>query len=259
MGKNDRSEGKKHGLVQIFHFPKRAKAGVPAAPERSATLPGPPADDEELVTEPYVIPPEISEARGGRPGGTQVVTPRSMRRATAGRSRSKERRLPRLTPPEVETDPGIAPERRRTRSGERRAVGVRPSGLTPQQISEMSLFGHQLFEQGRLEEARVIFEGLVGVEVKDPFPYTMLGTIFLAFGDHDRALALFEAALTLDPEEIAALVYRGEIRLNRGKLKLALADLSQAAQMGPRDDPFVDRARRLLELAHGQLRRRTKR
>jgi tetratricopeptide (TPR) repeat protein len=90
------------------------------------------------------------------------------------------------------------------------------------------MFGHQLFELGRLEEARIIFEGLVSTNARDGFAHSMLGTIELARGELKRALALFEGALEVDPNDLAALVYRGEIRLNQKKPREALIDLERA-------------------------------
>jgi len=137
--------------------------------------------------------------------------------------------------------------------------GVVPSGSgrtsSADQVSDLAVFGHQLFEQGRVEEARVIFEGLVSTGAHDAFPHTMLGTIYLAMGDQERALALFQAALELDPSDMAARVYRGEIRLSKGKMKLATEDLKRAVAKGDPSDPFVHRAQRLLQLSKAQEKR----
>ena len=66
---------------------------------------------------------------------------------------------------------------------------------------------------------------------------------------------LFEKALALDPKDIAALVYRGEIRLGAGRLREALEDLRRATALAAASDPFVARARRLIGLAQDRLRR----
>ncbi|MGQ0506411.1 MAG: tetratricopeptide repeat protein [Myxococcaceae bacterium] len=137
---------------------------------------------------------------------------------------------------------------RRSSGGKKRKI-TGSFKLTPERIEDIALLGHRLFEEKRLDEAREVFEGLVAMGVEDAFPHTMLGTVYLAKGDASRALALFEAALTLDPADLAARVYRGEIRLTRGKVKLAIDDLQKAIDQGAPDDPFVDRARRLLKLA----------
>ncbi|HCF61309.1 MAG TPA: hypothetical protein DFS52_25350, partial [Myxococcales bacterium] len=70
------------------------------------------------------------------------------------------------------------------------------------------------------------------------------------WGDDARALALYEAALALDPRDLAALVGRSEIRLRRGQPDAALGDLERAIGADPSGrDPFSQRARALMVLA----------
>jgi tetratricopeptide (TPR) repeat protein len=120
---------------------------------------------------------------------------------------------------------------------------------TEQAFVDLTRVGHEAFEAGRAEEARVVFESLVALGRRDPFAHTMLGTILLGAQALDRALEQFEAALEIDPEDLAALVYRGEIRLSRRKVARAVEDLERAVKLGPVGDPFVARARKLLSLA----------
>ncbi|MBI3186067.1 MAG: hypothetical protein HYZ28_28355 [Myxococcales bacterium] len=272
MPAEDRGAGrKKPARVEVIHFPKKGKpvlAQAPAPkPSRTQTIPEF-RPDEELVTEPAVVADDPAEDAGRGPGSRQAPSqrstppwPRTDPRMGAPPKAKDRRKAPpasrRKTPPqpfrggvlEMDTDPAL---RYHNEKVEKMLSDARPEEgqpVAPQQVAEMSLFGHHLFESGRLEEARVVFEGLVGMDVADAFPYTMLGTIYLALGDQDRALALFEAGLQIDERDLAARVYRAEIRLNRGKLKMALEDLHRAVEIGLGDDPFVDRAKRLLRLA----------
>ena len=84
----------------------------------------------------------------------------------------------------------------------------------------------------------------------------MLGTVFLAMGAQDRAMALFEAALAIDPEDLAARVYRAEIRINQGRLGPAREELDRVLRQGPPDDPFVERAQRLRKIVAERQRRK---
>ena len=118
-----------------------------------------------------------------------------------------------------------------------------------QAFVDLTRLGHEAFEAGRADEARVIFESLVALGRKDSFAHTMLGTLLLGGNALDRALEQFEAALDIDPDDLAALVYRREIRLSRRKVARAVEDLERAVTLGPVSDPFVARARKLLTLA----------
>jgi tetratricopeptide (TPR) repeat protein len=147
--------------------------------------------------------------------------------------------------------------RRRSRSGSQPRVTLSEEMKAPEQDEAragMAALGHELFSLGRVAEAKVIFQGLA-TSASDAFTFTMLGTIHLAEGEHDRALACFEQALVIDPEELAALVYRAEIRLHKKRFRQALDDLQRAEVLGPPDEPFVERARRLMQLARRAMKR----
>ncbi len=205
------------GPVTVIYFPKNARPIVPRTTQTVEI-----GANEEIVTEVEAVASDVR------------LTPNTLRRITGERKRKKTKEF---TLPE-NTLAGVAAGRK-----------------TPQEVADLSLFGHQLFEMGKVTEAKVIFEGLVGTGSKDAFAHTMLGTIYLALKDQARALMLFQAALEIDPDDVSALVYRGEIRLNRGKVKGAVEDLSRALKLGASDDPFVERASRLLRMAKALFKR----
>ncbi len=203
--------------VTVIHFPK---AGKPVAvPRRTMTLPVVAVvdDHEDPVTEPEsrVLLEELKERPSGKKPG----------------KRKKTLESPTVPLPRNELT------------------------LTAAESGDLAQMGHQLFELGRVQEARAIFERIIAGRKDDAYAHTMLGTIFLALGDQERALALFQAALDIDPNDIAARVYRGEVRLGKGKVRPALEDFERALQLGPADDPFVDRAARLLKMARTAFRK----
>lgn len=206
------------GPVPVIYFPKNSR---PQLPRATQTLPEIRAPDDD-VTEAEAVMPEARR------------TPLSTRRVSGEKKRRKTKEIP---------------------VADNTLAAVASGRKTLQEVADLSLFGHQLFELGRVEEARVIFEGLVGTGAKDSFAHTMLGTIYLALKDQPRALGLFQLALEIDPNDVSALVYRGEIRLNRGKVRGALEDLTRALKLGAADDPFVERAGRLLGMAKSLLKR----
>ena len=245
MGDAARPGGKGPGGVPVHYFPKRAHAplttqtqtDVAVAPTVLHTLPEE-ADSGDHVTEP---------------GATMaVIEERSKAKSKKKAASSKPR-----TTLEMEAQPALQYHQGKIHELLKDPdAREEPRTISRGELADVSVFGHRLFELGRYDEARVVFEGIVGQGVTDAFPHTMLGTIYLALGRQDRALALFEAALRLDPRDIAARVYRGEIRLNGGKVKSAVEDLQLALKVGPAEDPFVQRARRLLSIARDLPRRR---
>lgn len=205
--------------MTVIYFPKNAKPVVPPRVTQTIEI----SFVEDVVTEAEAV---VTDTR---------LTPSSLRRITG---EHKKKRKTKEVPLPENTLAAVASGRK-----------------TPQEVADLSLFGHQLFELGKVEEAKVIFEGLVGTGAKDAFTHTMLGTIYLALKDQAKALSLFQLALEIDPDEVSALVYRGEIRLNRGKLKGAVEDLTRAMKLGASDDPFVERAARLLRMAKALFKR----
>lgn len=151
--------------------------------------------------------------------------------------------------PATEVDVAVVGSgKKRTKSSER-TRRVEPKQADADGLADMMELGHELFTRGKVNEARVVFEGLVVSNPDDPFIHTMLGTIHLARHDLDQALGAFEKALALDPDDVPARVYRAEIRLNKKRYRAATDDLNQALKVAAPDDPFADRARRLLKLA----------
>lgn len=201
--------------MKVVYFEKKPKAR-PTAPRFTQTIPELPVfDDVVTVSEGEPLPREKTREKS----------------AARRRTLSKEMALPESTAAQVAT---------RTR--------------TPQEVADLAVLGHQLFEAGRLQESKVIFEGLVATGSREAFPFAMLGTIYLALEETGKALEHFESALKIDRDDLASLVYRGEIRLAKGKFKSAMEDLKHAIGLAGDGDPFVERARRLLKLARSKAR-----
>lgn len=209
--------------VTIYYFPKRSPR--PTAPTRRNTFP-----DVESVPV------------GAIPQAPGVTQPRPVRRSAQSEVAATYEQMVRDRAKTISIENPL-PE------GMLRDVAGGKRKKTVEEVVDLVIFGHQLFERGKIEEARVIFEGLVDTDKKNAFAHTMLGTIYLALKDGSRALALFQAALAIDPHDVPALVYRGELRLKKGKTKSALEDLERAVGLGEPGDAFVERAKHLIRLA----------
>ena len=150
------------------------------------------------------------------------------------------------------------PRRRRSGSSVPRARVTPVAPMVDEQgdaTSELLSLGHALFEKGKVREAKIVFEGLALSMPDDAFVRTMLGTVALALNELPKALEHFEAALDLDPSDLAARVYRGELRLHKRRLRPAIEDFEHAIAHGASNDPFVERAHRLLKMAKKPARR----
>lgn len=222
---------------------ERTEVAEPSGPAGAPA--GPPPRRRRTRSKETPVPARTARVDGQPPRKAAATGP-----ARAGAAKPAARAKKRTITLEIDTDPAL---RYHVRKLDELLSAPSPAdalrSMTRHELAEMSLFGHQLFESGRLEEARVVFEGLVGLDVADAFPHTMLGTVYLAMGRPDRAAALFEAALAIDPDDLAARVYRAELRLQSADGRRAVQTLQAVVAAGPPGDPFVERARRLLELS----------
>lgn len=119
----------------------------------------------------------------------------------------------------------------------------------PEMLS-MAMIGFQLYEQGRLDDAEVIFHGLNALDPRESYYLTALGAVYLAKEDLDMALKCFNQAIKLNSKEIASYVNRGEVYLRQGKIVEAAEDFKSAVELDPKGaDPLTHRARVLAAAA----------
>ncbi len=119
----------------------------------------------------------------------------------------------------------------------------------PEMLS-MAMVGFQLYEQGRLDDAEVIFTGLQALDPREAYYLTALGAVHLAKEDLDLALRCFNQAIKLNNKEIASYVNRGEVHLRQGKILEAAEDFKAAVDLDPKGtDPLTHRARVLAAAA----------
>lgn len=106
------------------------------------------------------------------------------------------------------------------------------TGMTSKDAAELARRGEALADDGNLESARVIFEGLVACNPRDVGAQAALGTLYEKLGRRQLAMDCFDAALALDPHHPVARLGRGELRLRIGD-RLGLEDLHVAASSDP--------------------------
>lgn len=120
-------------------------------------------------------------------------------------------------------------------------------GLGREQLYEIAGRAYALMNSGKLEEALVIYRGLVAAEPTDSVFRCHLGAVELRRGRAAEAEVEFHAALRFNRANADALAGRGEARLRLGRLVEAVEDLRAAAALDPQARrPSTLRARALL-------------
>jgi Flp pilus assembly protein TadD len=103
-------------------------------------------------------------------------------------------------------------------------------GMTYEQAREIAEIGCGLARRGRIEDARVVFEGLVAGNPFDTSAQAALGTVYQRLGRVEDAMVCYDKAIDLFEENVVALANRGELRLRQGDHR-GLSDLGKAVQV----------------------------
>jgi type III secretion system low calcium response chaperone LcrH/SycD len=119
-------------------------------------------------------------------------------------------------------------------------------GYTNEELYSLARTAYFYFYQGRIAEARILVQGLYAINPADPYFAKALGVVELAAGNGTNALAAFDVAVKLSPQDPSVYVGRAEVRLSLGQRPQALEDLRRAAALGPPEDPQVRKAQALL-------------
>lgn len=119
---------------------------------------------------------------------------------------------------------------------------------------KMAETGHRLLNEGKLEQARQVFEGLFALDPFDAYFITALGSIAQQKQDWETAEALYSRALDINPYSATALANRGEVRIMRNNVLGGVEDFAKAIEEDPKGaNPATIRARALLAAVKGKL------
>jgi Flp pilus assembly protein TadD len=100
--------------------------------------------------------------------------------------------------------------------------------VTPESMVALMDFGHAFYQQGKLSEARDVFEGIVLLDSSNPYAHAILGSIHQQQNQFEPAIECFSRALKLHSTDINTLTNRGECYLHLGRLEEAAQDLKAA-------------------------------
>jgi tetratricopeptide (TPR) repeat protein len=127
-------------------------------------------------------------------------------------------------------------------------------GFDAKQAAALLVVGHNLYTQGRFEDAKNIFEGLTVLDDSNPYVHGILGSIYQKQRKYDLALARYTLALNLFPDDISSLLNRGEVYLKLGKFLEAAEDFKKAIALDPaQENPAANRARLMVALTQDAL------
>ena len=126
-------------------------------------------------------------------------------------------------------------------------------GLSTQELYAVATQGYHFFLQGKLQPARVIFEGLVAVDPRNAYYYRALGAIYWREGESQKAIKQFTYAIRVAPNDISSYVNRAEVYVADKEFKRAQADLNKALEKaGPNDAALSKKAQAILEMVEHQ-------
>lgn len=120
-------------------------------------------------------------------------------------------------------------------------------GYSDEELYAVAKTAYFFFLQGRVAEARTLFQGLYAVNPVDPYFAKALGVIELAAGNSQGALAAYDVAIKLAPNDPGAFVGRAEVKLSLGQKAQAVEDLKKATQVASPEDANGHKARAILE------------
>jgi type III secretion system low calcium response chaperone LcrH/SycD len=115
-------------------------------------------------------------------------------------------------------------------------------GYTDEELYAIAKTAYFFFYQGRVNEARTLFQGLYAVNPTDTYFAKALGVVELAAGNATGALAAYDVAIKLAPDDAQAHVGRAEVKLALGQKAQAIEDLRRASTLAPGDDPVARKA-----------------
>ncbi|HEX8441210.1 SycD/LcrH family type III secretion system chaperone [Archangium sp.] len=120
-------------------------------------------------------------------------------------------------------------------------------GYTDEELYAIAKTAYYFFYQGRVNEARTLFQGLYAVNPADAYFAKALGVVEMAAGNPQGALAAYDVALKLAANDAGAYVGRAEVKLAMGQKSQAVEDLRRATQLAKDDEAVFAKASAMLE------------
>jgi predicted Zn-dependent protease len=122
------------------------------------------------------------------------------------------------------------------------------NALSVDQLQEIARLAYRWLEEGRYDDARTAFEGLIALEPRESYFWSALAAVHLGRKDYGYAERCCSYALALNPKDQAAYVNRAEVSIRRGTLTDAIENLQAALQLDANPkNPMTARAKLLIQ------------
>ena len=122
-------------------------------------------------------------------------------------------------------------------------------GLSADELYAISAQGYNFFLQGKIQPARIIFEGLVAIDPRNSYYYRALGVIYWREKQPQKALKQFPYAIRVAPTEITSYINRAEVFVSNKQFEDARTDLELALKHArAEDEALVRKARAILQM-----------
>ena len=118
------------------------------------------------------------------------------------------------------------------------------SGYGTEDLAGLAEVGYNLLQQGKLEDALTIYQGVYALDPKSQWGASSIGCIYQRMGRDEDALKMYNEALAIEPSDIHVLANRGELLFRRGRLLESAEDFKKAIELDPHGrNPAAQRAR----------------
>lgn len=125
-------------------------------------------------------------------------------------------------------------------------------GVSESDVMQLANFGHDLWRQGRYQDAAKVFQGIVALDENIYYGHAGLGLASMKMERYEAAEKHLAKAHALAPQDSSVAVNLGETLLHLGKLPEAIAMMQRAIEAGSTGDAGANRARAiLLGVGHG--------
>lgn len=106
-------------------------------------------------------------------------------------------------------------------------------GMKKEQLYQLAEAGYVKFKHGRVAEAERIYQALIVLDHRNAYFHAVMGAIHQRQRRPVEAILEFSRALQMDPEELSALVNRGEVYLRHKNYRKAAEDFRAAILLDP--------------------------